>query len=189
MTYLICFWEFFKVGLFAIGGGLATIPFFKEMAARYPQWFTEEELINFIAVSESTPGPIGINLSTYVGFKIGGPFVAVMCTFSIVLPSFILIMLIARALERFKNSSLVDGVFYGIRPSTSALILSATLTTFIGMLINLGKITAVSDAAEALNIPNILLFAVILAAALIFDKLHPLAFIAAGAAAGVIFSL
>ncbi len=196
MLYLTCFWEFFQVGLFAIGGGLATIPFLKEMAINHPTWFSAEELMNFVAISESTPGPIGINIATYAGYRIGsvngqlsGFFTALLCTFSLVLPSFIIIVLIAKALQKFRDNSLVNGAFYGIRPATTALIFSATVLTFGSVLVNLGVVDGFSNVMEAFNFVNIALFAVTLAANLIFKKMHPIVFIAFGAVAGIILKL
>ena len=86
MIYLHLFWEFFKTGLFSIGGGLATLPFLRQMGQRY-HWFTETELANMLAVSESTPGPIGVNMATYVGFTAGGIPGAVIATLGLVAPS------------------------------------------------------------------------------------------------------
>ncbi len=189
MIYLLCFWEFFKTGLFAIGGGLATIPFLEDMAVRHPDWFTLEDLRNFVAISESTPGPIGINIATYAGYNIAGPIGSVVCVFSLVLPSFIVILIIARMLEKFKTNPIVNSAFYGIRPATTALILSATLSTFVEVLIELGAIDSVNSFFASIKVENLILFAVILAATILLKKLHPIVFIAAGAAAGVIFGL
>ena len=97
MIYLQLFWEFFKTGLFAVGGGLATLPFLQQIAARYP-WFTPDDLLNMIAVSESTPGPIGVNTATYAGFHAAGLPGALTATFALVLPSVVIIMLVSRAL-------------------------------------------------------------------------------------------
>lgn len=189
MTLLMCFWEFFKTGLFAVGGGLATIPFLQEMAVKHPDWFTKEELTNFIAISESTPGPIGINIATYAGYKIAGPLGSVVCTFSLVLPSFLIILLVAKALDKFKTNPIVEGAFSGIRPATTSLILAATFTTFAEVLINLSTISSVKTFFTSIDPVAVGLFALILAAAIIFKKLHPIVFIAAGAVAGIIFKM
>ena len=93
MIYLQLFWEFFKTGLFAIGGGMATVPFLFDISAR-TGWFTASELANMIAVSESTPGPIGINMATYVGFETAGILGSVIATLGLVIPSIIIIVII-----------------------------------------------------------------------------------------------
>jgi len=189
MTLLMCFWEFFKTGLFAVGGGLATIPFLQEMAVKHPDWFTKEELTNFIAISESTPGPIGINIATYAGYKIYGPLGSVVCTLSLVLPSFIIILAVAKVLDKFKTNKTVEGAFGGIRPATTALILSATLTTFTSVLIDMGAVESVKTFFTAIDPLAVGLFVVILIAATVFKKLHPIMFIAVGALAGIIFKM
>lgn len=189
MTFLLCFWEFFKTGLFAIGGGLATIPFLQEMAVNHPDWFTKEELTNFIAISESTPGPIGINIATYAGYKIAGPLGSVICTFSLVLPSFLIILLLAKVLDKFKTNPIVEGAFSGIRPATTSLILAATLSTFSEVLVDLGAVSSVKTFFTAIDPLAVGLFAAIFVAATLLKKMHPIVFIIAGAAAGIIFKM
>lgn len=121
MIYITLFFEFFKIGLFAVGGGMATIPFLMELAERYP-WFTPAELANMIAISESTPGPIGINMATYAGFNAAGLPGALLATFSLVLPALIIIILIAKFMSNFSDNKYVKGAFTGIRPMIAALI-------------------------------------------------------------------
>lgn len=121
MIYITLFFEFFKIGLFAVGGGMATIPFLMELAERYP-WFTPAELANMIAISESTPGPIGINMATYAGFNAAGLPGALLATFSLVLPALIIIVLIAKFMSNFSDNKYVKGAFTGIRPMIAALI-------------------------------------------------------------------
>jgi len=189
MTLLLCFWEFFKTGLFAIGGGLATIPFLQEMAVNHPDWFTKEELTNFIAISESTPGPIGINIATYAGYKIAGPLGSLVCTFSLVLPSFLIILMLAKVLDKFKTNPIVEGAFGGIRPATTSLILAATLSTFAEVLIDLDAVSSVKTFFTAIDPLAVGLFAAIFVSATLFKKLHPIVFVAVGAAAGIIFKM
>jgi chromate transporter len=122
MVLLRLFYEFFKVGLFAVGGGMATIPFLYDLAGAC--WFTASELTDMIAVSESTPGPIGINMATYCGFTVAGIPGAVIATVGLVLPSVIIIIVIAKLLAKFRNSA-VDSVFYGLRPASVGLIAAA----------------------------------------------------------------
>ena len=124
MIYLRLFWEFFKVGLFSIGGGLATIPFLTDLGER-TGWFTSGQLADMIAVSESTPGPIGVNMATYVGFLTGGVPGALVATIGLVTPSIIVILIVAAFLQAFRDSKYVTGAFYGLRPASTALITAA----------------------------------------------------------------
>ena len=132
MLYLKLFWEFFKTGLFAIGGGMATVPFLQKMAEE-TGWFTQQDLINMIAVSESTPGPIGINMATYVGFSMGieadgatGALAgAVIATMGIVTPSLIIILAAAVFLKKLHDNQYLNGLLYGLRPASTGLIAAA----------------------------------------------------------------
>lgn len=124
--YLQLFWEFFKTGLFAVGGGMATLPFLYDMADK-TGWFTRAQLADMIAVSESTPGPIGVNMATYVGFLTKGVPGAVTATLGLVAPSIIVILIIAAFLQAFRDSKYVSGAFYGLRPASTALITAAGL--------------------------------------------------------------
>ena len=124
MILLRLFYEFFKVGLFSIGGGLATLPFLYDISDK-TGWFTHTDITNLIAVSESTPGPIGVNAATYVGFLTDGLVGAVTSTVGLIAPSIVIIILISRVLERFRDSRLVDDLFYGLRPASTGLIAAA----------------------------------------------------------------
>ena len=126
MIYLQLFWEFFKTGLFAIGGGMATLPFLYDMSDK-TGWFTRAQLADMIAVSESTPGPIGVNMATYVGYLTGGVPGAVTATLGLVTPSIIVILIVAAFLQAFRTSKYVTGAFYGLRPASTALITAAGL--------------------------------------------------------------
>ncbi len=181
MLYLLLFWEFFKTGLFSIGGGLATIPFLMDMSDKY-SWFTGEELSNMIAVSESTPGPIGINMATYVGFSTAGVAGSLIATTALVLPSLIIIMIIAGFLEKFRENRLVKDTFYSLRPAVIGM-LAVSLTSMISpLLINLAE----SSFLEIFNLKTIVLFALLLFGILKFKK-HPIVYIAIGAIVGIIF--
>ena len=103
--YLRLYWEFFKTGLFAVGGGMATIPFLKDIGEK-TGWYTYTDLMNMLAVSESTPGPIGINMATYVGFTVGGPLGAVIATIGEVTPSIIVILIVASLLKSFRSTAM-----------------------------------------------------------------------------------
>lgn len=186
MIFVRLFIEFFKTGLFSIGGGLATIPFLKAMGASYG-WFDEKLLGNMIAVSESTPGPIGVNMATYVGFTVGsgrfgiwgallGAFIS---TFALVLPSIIVIVIVAKILNSFKENKLVARSFYAVRPAVTGMIASAAL-----LMIQSGIFTAKS----ALSLKASVLFLILL----FFTnkiKLHPIFYIIIAGAAGALFAL
>lgn len=181
ITYLLLFWEFLKTGLFAVGGGLATLPFLYQMSEKYPHWFSKEMVADMLAVSESTPGPIGINMATYAGFNATGNILgSLVATLSIVLPSIIIITIIAKFLSKYSENPFVKGAFYGVRP----IVLAFIVVTAINLVINNIYIDG------AFNIFNIILFVVLLALSNIkpLKKLHPIVFIALGAVAGIIFS-
>ena len=192
MTYLLLFIEFFKTGLFAIGGGLATIPFLREMCHTHPTWFNEELLGNMIAVGESTPGPIGVNMATYVGYTVGygeygllgGLIGGFITTFGLVLPSVIIIVIIAKLLTAFKENKLVARSFYSIRPAVVGMIASAAIT-----MIKSGVFTKGGNLLQSIDIKAAVLFAVLLVAMNIkkLKKLHPIVFIVIAGVVGAIF--
>ncbi len=124
MIYLRLFWEFFKTGLFAVGGGLATLPFIYDMSDR-TGWFTYQQIADMIAVSESTPGPIGVNTATYVGYITGGLPGSIIATLGLVTPAVIIILIIASCLKKFRENRFVDHAFYGLRPASAGLIAAA----------------------------------------------------------------
>ena len=184
MTLLRLYFEFAKVGLFAVGGGLATIPFLQDMGGR-TGWFTDADLTTMIAVSESTPGPMGVNMATYVGFETGGIPGAVLATLGLITPSILIIMVIARFLQRFRQSRTVDAVFQGLRPASTALIASAGLSVAVSVLVTVG---GTAEHTFSIHWP-----AAALAAAVFLcmqskklKKLHPIAFIAAAAVIGAV---
>ncbi len=178
--------EFMKTGLFAVGGGLATIPFLNEMGVKYG-WFTTDTLSTMIAVSESTPGPIGINMATYVGYNVAGPAGAVLATLSIVAPSIVVICIIANYFQKFKNARIVQMIFAGLKPAVVAFIGAACLNLFISTLLYTKKGIS-GGIAEFFNWKCIILLVVLLALKQKFPKVHPIAFIVAAAAVGIVFS-
>ncbi|MDD3185345.1 MAG: chromate transporter [Anaerostipes sp.] len=129
MILLRLFLEFFRTGLFALGGGLATLPFLYDMGERLG-WFSKGDIVNMLAISESTPGAIGVNMSTYVGFHIDGLIGAAIATFGLVLPSVIIVVCVAKVLEKFKENPYIQSGFYGIRPVVAGLILAAMMQVF-----------------------------------------------------------
>ena len=190
MILLRLFWEFFKTGLFAVGGGMATLPFLYDMSAR-TGWFTQARLADMIAVSESTPGPIGVNMATYVGFETAGIPGAVVATLGLICPSIIIILLIARVLKQFRESKTVDAVFYGLRPCSIALIAAAGLLVARVTFLNQDALAAGFNQAGLLRWKELLLAAVLLVLTRIVEplkKLHPVVFIALSAAVGILFA-
>ncbi len=190
MIYLILFFEFFKIGLFSIGGGLATLPFLYDLADKYG-WFSGEDLANMLAVSESTPGPIGINMSTYVGFTVGGIPGALIATIALVIPSIIIIVIIAKFLAKFNDNKWVKASFYTLRPAVTALIAVAGIEVFKIALLNIESFNASGLIYSLFNIKAIILFLVVLTVMLITHKKspHPIFFIVAGAIAGIVFKM
>lgn len=186
MIYLQLFWEFFKTGLFAVGGGLATLPFLKAIAQKYP-WFTPNDLLDMIAVSESTPGPIGVNTATYAGFHAAGLPGAVVATCSLVLPSVVIIIFVSRALRRFRDSTLVTRAFYGLRPASAGLVFGAMLEVFVSSLLHTELWNGLGSLIAVLNLPAIALFLLLSVGIQKLPRLHPILFILAGAVCGVLF--
>lgn len=186
-NFFILIFEFFKTGLFSVGGGLATIPFLQEMIIKYG-WFSESLLSTMIAVSESTPGPIGINMATYTGFEVDGILGAIVTTISLVTPSVIIIIIVAKMLEKFKESVLVRDIFYGIRPAVVGLILSACMSIFLMTLLTLDKFEQSRNILELFNYINISIFAVVFVAYKKL-KLHPIIIIIVCAALGIVLKL
>lgn len=195
MIYVRLFCEFFKAGLFSVGGGLATIPFLTDIGNR-TGWFTSGDLANMIAVSESTPGAMGINMATYVGYHVGGIPGGVIATLGLVCPSIIVILIIARFLQRFRQSKKVDAVFYGLRPASTALITAALLeVASIALMFHQSSVETApgqyTARTELFYWPAILLAAVVFLAMREkhLKKLHPIVFIAASAVVGIVFKL
>ena len=182
---ILCF-EFFKTGLFAIGGGLASIPFLKEMSVKYG-WFSIADLTTMIAVSESTPGPIGINMSTYVGYHMFGIPGAIAATLSLVAPSIIVICIVAKILEKFRNSPIVNGIFAGFRPAVVGFIMAAVVSIYLSALFHVDAWKASGQILDLFNWKALVLFAALLGFYTYKPKIHPIAIIAAAAAAGIIF--
>lgn len=177
--------EFAKTGLFSVGGGLATLPFLYEMSNN-TGWFTHAEIADMIAVSESTPGAIGINMSTYAGFRTAGVPGGILASVGLALPSIIIILIIARFLEKFRNNSLVEGAFYGLRPASIAMITAAGLNVAKVALVNL----AAYQASGALG--DLFIWKAIALGAVLFIgqrrlKWHPVIFIAISAVVGILF--
>jgi len=185
MIYLQLFYEFFKIGLFSIGGGLATIPFLYELSAK-TGWFSPQQITDMIAVSESTPGPIGVNMATYAGYLTCGIPGAVLSVIGLAMPSVIIILLIIQILNKFKNSPLVESVFQGLRPASLGLIAAALISVVQISLIS------VSDFAVTNNILDLFQWKELILAVLLFFairkwKMHPVLYILISAVIGILF--
>lgn len=191
-TYALLCWEFFKTGLFSVGGGLATLPFLYDMGARHG-WFDAAQLTDMVAVSESTPGPIGVNMATYVGFTTAGLGGAVLATLSLVAPAILVILAVSRFLDRFRESRNVQDAFYGLRPAVTGLIAAAGFQVFMLAMFDqsaLQKYVSLRDISpqEAVLWPSVALLAVLLPV-LLKTKWHPVAIIGMGAVAGIVLGL
>lgn len=188
MILLRLFWEFFKTGLFAVGGGLATLPFLSRMSVT-TGWFTQSQLADMIAVSESTPGPIGVNMATYVGYVTAGIPGAVIATLGLVTPSVAIIILIAIFLRNFKDNRFVKSVFYCLRPTSTGLIAAAGISVAVitfkhtGALAN-GLFSALNWKAAVLAVVLLILTHFVKPT----KKLHPIIFILASAFIGIVFN-
>ena len=161
MIYLTLFLEFFKVGLFSVGGGLATIPFLSELATKY-NWFDQKTLMDMIAVSQSTPGAIGINMATFAGFKASGIIGGIIATLGLVTPSVIVIIIVAHFLNKFKESRTVESIFYGLRPAVAALIGSAGYEVFKVSILAFDKLNLTHKIIDIVNIKSTILLFILL---------------------------
>ena len=195
ITYLQLFWEFFKTGLFAIGGGMATLPFLRDIGET-TGWYTYADLMNMLAVSESTPGPIGINMATYVGFTVAGVPGAIVATLGEVAPSIIVIVIIAALLKNFRDNQYVNKAFYGLRPASTGLIAAAGLTVILEVLLHMSTTTADGNILRGFSWAGTVSGrGLILAAALLVltnwvkptKNLHPIVFIGLSAVVGIVF--
>lgn len=180
--YLDLFFSFFKIGLFAVGGGPATIPYLMDLTDKR-DWFTMSELTNMIAVSESTPGPVGLNMATYAGFSAAGMAGGLIASLGLVTPSVIVIILIARFLKNFSENPYVKAAFWGVRPAVTALIAAAVY--------NLCKVSLFVETAEGTSpaVKTIALAVVMFGCMRIkkLGKLHPALWLLAAAVIGIVF--
>lgn len=189
MLYLRLFFEFFKTGLFSVGGGMATLPFLYDMSSRHPEWFSPADLANMIAVSESTPGPIGVNMATYVGFTTAGIPGAIIATLGLIIPSIVIILIIEGILSKFRQNKYVDAAFYGLRPCSIGLIAAAGILVVKISLFDFDAFNASGAIADVFKWKAIALAAVLIVLTRYIKpvkKLHPIVFIAFSAVVGVL---
>ena len=182
-VYLLLFLEFFKMGALTFGGGYAMIPFIEETVLRHG-WMTTEELVDFIAVSESTPGAFAVNISTYIGSEVGGILGAVLATLGLVLPPFIIILLIAKVYEKIKENRLVQGAMLGLKATVVGLIAATVLSVGKEIFFSEGINLAVFQSANFYVSLCIFALALFL---LLYKKLNPILIIVGSAVVGIIF--
>ncbi len=180
MLFITMFLEFFKIGLFSVGGGLATLPFLFELTRKY-DWFTAEELTSMIAVSESSPGPIGVNMATYSGVTTGGIFCGISTTLGLIAPSIIVILIISYFLEKFKENKVVKSLFYGLRAAVTGLLTVSVLTIFKQNFF----VKSAENLWMMLDYRKILLFGALVFLSMKFKK-HPVLYIIIGAVCGIL---
>ena len=195
MIFLELYFRFFFVGLFAIGGGLATVPFLQSMGEA-TGWFNQSDVADMIAISESTPGPIGVNMATYVGYQsgevfgvAGGIFGGVIATLGLITPSIIVIVIVARMLQKFKDSKYVEYAFYGLRAASIALVASACLGVAKIAFWNAELMAESGSVFAAVDYKSIILSAVIFFCVTKFKKLHPIALILFSAVVGILLKM
>lgn len=189
MVYLQLFYEFFKAGLFAIGGGMATLPFLYDISDK-TGWYSYGQLADMVAISESTPGPIGVNMATYVGFTTCGVPGAVIATLGLITPSIIIILIIAGFLKAFKDNKYVKSAFYGLRPASTGLIAAAGLSVLSLVLLNKDAYAVSGTFMDLFSLPGLIMMAVLYYFTAKCKKtkgLHPVVFIAASAVIGIVF--
>jgi len=187
MILLRLYWEFFKTGLFSVGGGLATLPFLYEMGEK-TGWFTTAQVADMLAVSESTPGGIGVNMATYAGFTTAGVPGGIIATLGLATPSILIILIIAMMLDKFRKSKYVEAAFYALRPASTGLIAAAGFSVFVLVLFN----GAAESVLGYIRWPALALGVVLWLLTnrvKLTKKLHPIVFIALAAVAGAVLKL
>lgn len=184
MIYILLIYEFFKIGLFSIGGGLASLPFLYELSEK-TGWFSLYDISNLVAVSEATPGPLGINMATYVGYVTGGLLGGLLAPIGLVIPSIIIIILVAKFYNKFKESKLVKDVFYLLRPVSTALIFVAGVSVFKIAIMKAGIAFSINDFYKELNYKAVI-FMVVLAVLNKQIKNHPIIAVVSSGVVGIL---
>ncbi len=179
--------EFLKVGIFSIGGGMATLPFLADIAVRKP-WFTPEQLIDMIAISESTPGPIGINIATFAGYSAGGVLGSIVSSICLIIPSMLIALIMSGVLKKFNDNKFVKWGFYGLRPAVTALIAFAAYGIVIITFFNFPLYQETGNLWDMFNVISLGIFAFLF----VFTrkvKIHPAFYLGIAAVLGIIFKL
>ena len=187
MILLQLYWEFFKTGLFTIGGGLATPPFLYEMQAK-THWLTVNDIANMVAVSESTPGPMGVNMATFTGFTIAGIPGGIIAPLGLITPSVIIIILVANILERFKTNKYVQYAMYGLRAASTGLIFVAGLSVAQIAFLQTDLFAQTHNMADLFR-PMAIIFGILLFILYKVTKKHPILYILGSAVAGMVLLL
>jgi len=178
------FYEFFSIGVFLFGGGLAVVPFLQQMSEK-TGWFTVTELMDIVAVSEAAPGPVGVNMTIYVGYTVAGVPGGVAAAFGLLLPTVIIALVIARLLVRFRNNRFVESALYGLRPAALGLIASAGLAVFSVVVFGAGLRDLTASHFLQFDYKALILAAILFFATNAFKKAHPILFLAISAAIGI----
>ncbi len=186
MIYLQLFWEFLKIGTFAVGGGMATLPFLQRLSEA-TGWYSQAFITDMIAISESTPGPIGINMATYVGYNVAGVLGGIVATMGEVLPAVIIVTLVSKSLERFRGNKLADDAFYGLRPAVTGLIAAAGISVVKVSMFHLDLYQKTGAILDAFDFKKLIFFVLVFFAIKKFKK-HPTVYIACAAVVGILFS-
>lgn len=186
MIYLELFWEFFKTGLFSIGGGLATIPFLYDIGERY-DWLDTSIIPDMIAISESTPGPIGINMATYSGYMAAGMLGSLIASLSIILPSVIIVILLSKLLVSYSQDKRVLNAMYGLRPASLGLITAAAFALLKVSVFTFETFVETRNILDIIDIKALILFVCLLVARIFYRRIHPIIFIVFAGIVGIIF--
>ncbi|MBQ7284197.1 MAG: chromate transporter [Oscillospiraceae bacterium] len=185
MIYLQLFFEFMKIGLFAVGGGMATLPFLQRLGEK-TGWFSQMLITDMVAISESTPGPIGVNMATYVGYNVGGLLGGFVATMGLAFPCIILSIVFSKFLAKLSGNKYLDYAFYGMRPAVTGLIAAAAVSVWQVAVFNSALFAQTGVISDLIDIKKIILFAVMFFAIKKFKK-HPISYIAISAVIGLIF--
>lgn len=187
MIYLQLFWEFLKIGLFAVGGGMATLPFLRELAER-TGWYSQSLITDMIAISESTPGPIGINMATYVGCNVAGVAGGIIATMGELIPALIIVVIISKSLERFRSSHIVSDAFYGLRPAVTGLIAAAGIGVAQVAMVHMDIFRETGNFLDLVDIKKLVWCVLVFIGIRTLKKWSPVAFIGISAVVGILFA-
>lgn len=188
ILFFLCM-EFAKIGFFSLGGGYATLPFLYHMSEVYG-WFSPLELSRMLAISSITPGPVGLNVATFAGFKTAGILGSIVATMSIMLPSFFMIIIISKMLKKFKDSPCMCSVMYALRPATAAMLAAVALRLFRDVIIRNPDFSGFNflQMQNFIDIKGFLLLVILFILSLKLKK-DPLVFLAFGAIAGILLHI
>ncbi len=182
MIFLLLCFEFAKIGLFSFGGGYATLPFLYHMSEVYG-WFSPQELSQMLAISSITPGPVGLNVATFAGFKTAGISGSICATMSIMLPSFFMVLIISKMLKKFSDSPVLTSIMYALRPVCAAMLAAVALRLFMESVVKFGTLS--DFTLKNIDFKAFLLFIILLIVSLKVKK-DPLIYLAFGAIAGIL---